>query len=161
MKNAAQQIIKASTSKAVIEMAKHWLNKPPINFENHREVKKRLDEYFDYMENANMVPSYEGMAMALHVGIDVMNRIEQRAIYGIQTSRVITAYKNILAQLEYYMTLDNVMVPSLYELRSSYFSGINKKTTIDIAPQDLEREKSIDEIRAQIAKENAIDILDD
>jgi hypothetical protein len=137
-------------------MYKKWLLAPIVDLEDADKVSRRLDDYLEWCEANKIVPSYEGMSMSLNISVDQLNHIENYAIKGIETSRVVTRYKNFIAYLDYSLVLDGVLPSSIYELRAGYFSGINKKTNIELTPTQMKEEKSIDEIKKMIAESKDI-----
>lgn len=158
-KATSKAVSTAVARQSVLNQYKHWQKLVDINFESPKQVESRCIAYLNYVDKNALIPSYEGLAMALKINAKKLQQIEQYNVAGIETAQIIMRYKGIIETFDYQMVLEGNLAPSVYQIRSNYFSGIVSRSQVDISPKEVERTLSPEDMLKELQQNK--DIIDE
>ena len=149
--------VKKGENAKAIKQGLHLFLLPKIDLHNYNQLRDRLTEYFDYMEQQDTKPTVAGMALAL--GIDRFRLYEIRS--GTSTNArgvkdlppecvnlIKEAYEILEVLMENYIQNGKVNPVAGIFLAKNHFRYTNE-TEVVVKPgqQALDSEYSVDEIK--------------
>lgn len=126
---------------------------PKIDIDDDQQVEDRINQYFNYIADAGIKPSIEGLALALGISRKSIWDWETGYSRGSSSSRsdIIKKAKDFIAFLINDAALDNKIYPTTWIFYAKNYFGMSDKHEIEVkANQPLGDELSPEEIAKRV-----------
>lgn len=145
--NFGQENVEPGDNSAFLRFARVALDLPPIDINDPEQVRKRLNEYFDYCEQNDRKPQMVGMANWLGVSRDTLNTWKRGDFRAETHTPIIKKAVGLLEELWVdYMQNGKINPASGIFLAKNMFQYKDVQDVV-IAPQNnAEQDMSVDDI---------------
>ncbi len=124
------------------------LNQPKVSPTNGEEVKKRIADYFKHCEETGLIPTIEGVSLALGVSRSAVWRWSKGEGCSYETMQAVQEAKTFLSALDAQLVLTGKINPVSYIFRSKNFYGMQDAVRIE-ADTNPQRIRPLEEISAR------------
>ena len=161
--NELKNPIKESKSElsARIKRLKVIYDWPKIDIDDDKQVEDRINQYFNYVAEAGIKPSVEGLALALGISRKTLwdwDNERRRAQVSSSRADIIKKAKDFIAFLINDAALDNKIYPATWIFYAKNYFGMTDKQEIEVkASNPLGNTLTAEEIAKQIPQDIPID----
>lgn len=138
-------VVPADAVKHALQGITPLLSVSKVSGSDEKEVENRIKSYFDHCQNAEVIPTVEGMALALGIDRTTLWRWEKGDGCTVDVMEIIRRSKLILQATDAELALRQKISPVTYIFRAKNFYGMTDNVRIE-ADVPQKRVSTLEEI---------------